>query len=68
MSVEKPREERADSIIRRLAQIEHALSDLHLAETNLRKERTALWHEYCGLIAVGLEAKGESDVASGVSG
>lgn len=68
MSSEKPREERADSIIRRLAQIEHALADLHLAKNNLCKERTALWDEYRGLIAADLEAKSELAVTSGVSG
>jgi len=69
MTEEKLKEERVDRIFKRLVQIEHALADLHLAETNLRKERTALWDEYRGLIAADLEVESEPAVAaSGVSG
>ena len=46
MPVEKSKEDRRDAIINRLAQIEAAFSDLHLTESGLRKERTALWVEY----------------------
>jgi hypothetical protein len=69
MMVKKLEEDRKDAIIRRLSQIDAALGDLHLTETNLRKERTALWDEYRGLIAADLEVKSEPvAVSSGVSG
>jgi hypothetical protein len=69
MTEKKPNEERVDRIFKRLVQIEHALTDLHLAVGNLREERTALWDEYRGLIAADLEVKSEpAAVSSGVSG
>jgi F0F1-type ATP synthase membrane subunit b/b' len=68
MPAEKPKEDRKDAIIKRLAQIEAALSDLHLTEGNLRRERTALWEEYRAIVAAAIEGSGEPKAEAGMAG
>lgn len=68
MTAEKPKEERADQIIRRLGQIEAALCDLNLTARNLRRERTALWEEYHAIVVAEIERGGEPKVTAGKAG